>query len=149
MGILLWWIHFRHRHNHASSFKVEFTLKSPSQIMQEEWNQHVIPSMQIRKTENYEFQAMPSIMRMLNITFIPDTLGIWSLKYRITTLDNITIKTGVLHFAISIYEDNPNGWTYRGLDLTFTLNSDKERYFYGEMQHQLSRYGTELTSPRT
>ncbi len=114
-----------------STFEVELVLKSPGEMLfpGSRW---YVPTMVVRKTENVSLDVAPSETRMINITFTPDSLGIWSLEYRVKTLSNITVQTGVLFFAISEYGENPDGWAYQGADVTFSLTSDKERYFFGE-----------------
>jgi len=86
----------------------------------------------VRKVENKTFYIPPSEIFLINITFTPDSLGIWSLKYHIKTLNNVTVKTGTLHFAVSLFEDNLYGLRFWNRQIFSTVTTDKEIYFRGE-----------------
>jgi thiol-disulfide isomerase/thioredoxin len=115
--------------NDFSSFTAELTLISPSV----NWTSGGYrPSMTIRKIENISFYASPSETVLINTTFTPDSLGIWIIEYQIKTLDGITVRTGTLFLAVSLFSENPHGWSYAELDIHSAITTDKERVCRGE-----------------
>jgi len=115
--------------NDFSSFTAELTFISPSV----NWTSYGYrPSMTVRKVENISFYASPSETVLINTTFTPDSLGIWIISYQIKTLSGITVRTGSLFLAVSLYDENPYGWSYASMNIRSSITTDEEAYFMGE-----------------
>jgi len=94
----------------------------------------------VKEEQNISLSIRPGETGQLNVTnlTIPlTTLGLWSIEYSVLPVENDLLDpqnvliSDVAHFAVSNYAENPDGFAYQGKNITFSVNSDRERYVYG------------------
>ena len=83
----------------------------------------------ITQTESID----PAVTRSFNVTYTPLTQGIWYVDYSLEDDDGKIIQNSyeVGRFAVSNYQQNPEGYTYQGADITYAISSAEEYYAYG------------------
>lgn len=89
----------------------------------------------IEYKKNMTLELLPGQSGIINYT--SDTIsksGLWSLDYIIYS-DNHS-KSGIVDYgsklySLSLYASNPSGWAYTGSGISFGVNSDTEKYYYG------------------
>jgi hypothetical protein len=82
--------------------------------------------------QTLSFDALPSETHELGVSFKPNTTGLWAIEYEILAMDNVTVDRGVQAIAVSDYAYNPGGWAYQEDELSFSLTSESEQYYFGE-----------------
>jgi hypothetical protein len=63
----------------------------------------------------------------------PSSLGIWHLNYNLRDSEGNIIQRNfeVEQFAVTKYQQNPNGFIYQGAEITFSVSTPDENYAYG------------------
>ena len=89
------------------------------------------PYTEVIQNRTFMINVLPSETKSVNITFTPNMTGIWTLEYKIKTLEGLTVYSGIEQYAASHYQERPEGWAYRGVDIEFSITSEKEDYQYG------------------
>lgn len=83
---------------------------------------------------NFTATIDPSGTGSLDLTYTaPDTLGVLDLRYVLIDEDHGPVqKSDTLGtIAVTKYKQNPDGWTYRSSNVTYSVTSDHENYPYG------------------
>ncbi len=89
------------------------------------------PDGQVVETRTIPYYVRPSETVAVNFTYTPTKSGIWSLDYVVRDYRDVIIDFGISNFAVSRFQESPNGWVYQGAEIGFTITSDSDIYSLG------------------